>query len=52
MGKTHELKADGMLARGIQHEMDYLQGQTFLDHVSSLKRKWAMQKLYKRHKGY
>jgi peptide deformylase len=48
LGKSHQCEADGLLARVIQHEIDYLNGRTFLDHVGPLKRKWAMQKLYKK----
>lgn len=38
-GKEQELQASGWLARGIQHEMDHLNGITLLDHVPSLLRK-------------
>lgn len=36
-GKTHMLKADGLLAICIQHEMDHLEGTLFIDHLSVLK---------------
>lgn len=46
-GQPHTLKADGMLARVILHEMDYLEGQTFLDHLSKFKKNRLMKKLRK-----
>ncbi len=46
-GNSHTLKASGFLAQVIQHEMDYLDGKTFLDYVSSMKRKMLMKKMKK-----
>jgi peptide deformylase len=46
LGQPQTCAASGLLARVIQHEMDYLAGKTFLDYMGPLKRKWAMQKLY------
>jgi len=37
-GKTHEIEADGLLARALQHEIDHLNGVLFIDHISKLKR--------------
>jgi len=37
-GKPFRMKADGLLAVCIQHEMDHLQGIVFVDHLSRLKR--------------
>ncbi|MFO7630358.1 MAG: peptide deformylase [Prochlorococcaceae cyanobacterium] len=34
MGRLRRLKADGLLARCIQHEMDHLQGVLFVDRVT------------------
>ncbi len=34
MGRSRKLKADGLLARCIQHEMDHLNGVLFVDRVS------------------
>ena len=34
MGRSRRLKADGLLARCIQHEMDHLNGVLFVDRVS------------------
>lgn len=38
---------DGILATCIQHEMDHLNGITFVDHISSLKREMIMKKIKK-----
>lgn len=46
-GKPQELKAEGFLATVIQHELDYLDGITFLDHLSPLKRDMMMKKVQK-----
>jgi len=37
-GAMQTMQAEGFLATVIQHEMDYLQGRTFLDHLSRIKR--------------
>lgn len=37
-GNTCERKADGLLAIGIQHEIDHLEGVLFVDRLSPLKR--------------
>ena len=34
MGRPRKMKADGLLARCIQHEMDHLNGVLFVDRVS------------------
>lgn len=46
-GKTQSLDASGFLATVIQHEMDYLDGRTYLDHLSSVKRKMLLKKMEK-----
>jgi len=49
-GAEHELAAEGRLAHVLQHEIDHLQGTTFVDHLSQLKRaliRKRMQKLQK-----
>ena len=46
-GKTKEIKADGLLATAIQHEIDHLKGVLFVDHISSLKRNIILRKLKK-----
>lgn len=47
-GKVYELAADGMLARVIQHEMDYLEGKTFLERISPTKKQMCLLKYQKR----
>jgi peptide deformylase len=37
-GEPFELRAEGVLAVCIQHEMDHLVGKVFVDHLSPLKR--------------
>jgi peptide deformylase len=46
-GQDHELSADGLLARCVQHELDHLDGVLFVDHLSALKRNMIMRKLIK-----
>lgn len=45
--KRREIKADGVLAVCLQHEMDHLEGILFVDHVSALKRNMILRKLRK-----
>jgi peptide deformylase len=37
-GKHYTLKADGLLATCIQHELDHLDGKVFIDRISGLKK--------------
>ncbi len=46
-GKQHEEEFDGLLATCIQHEIDHLNGITFVDHISSVKRDIITRKLVK-----
>jgi peptide deformylase len=47
-GKEVELQASGWFARGIQHELDHLNGITLFDHIiSKLKKDIYMRKLNK-----
>ena len=46
-GKKRLLKADGLLATCIQHEMDHLEGILFIDYLSKLKRSMIVKKLSK-----
>ena len=41
------LKADGLLATCIQHEMDHLEGILFIDYLSKLKKSMIVKKLSK-----
>jgi peptide deformylase len=46
-GRPFELKADGLLAVCIQHELDHLEGRLFVDYLSPLKREMVRKKLAK-----
>ena len=46
-GKKKDLKAGGLLATCIQHEVDHLNGILFIDHISKLKRDMIIKKLKK-----
>ena len=46
-GKKQLLKADGLLATCIQHEMDHLEGILFIDYLSKLKKTMILKKLSK-----
>ena len=46
-GKKQILKADGLLATCIQHEMDHLEGILFIDYLSKLKKSMIIKKLSK-----
>ena len=47
-GENKLLKADGLLATCIQHEMDHLEGILFIDYLSKLKRSMIIKKLSKK----
>jgi peptide deformylase len=51
-GQPQIIEADGFLATVIQHEMDYLQGRTYLDHLSRTKRDALMRKYLKSRRGF
>ena len=46
-GKKQLLKAGGLLATCIQHEMDHLEGILFIDYLSKLKKSMIIKKLSK-----
>ena len=46
-GKKELLKAEGLLATCIQHEMDHLEGILFIDYLSKLKKSMIIKKLLK-----
>jgi peptide deformylase len=46
-GRKQLLKADGLLATCIQHEMDHLEGILFIDYLSKLKKSMIIKKLSK-----
>ena len=47
-GNKKELKAEGLLATCIQHEMDHLEGILFIDYLSKLKKTMIIKKLTKK----
>ncbi len=50
-GQEKELKADGLLATCVQHEVDHLNGILFIDYLSKLKKDMIIKKLVKQKKG-
>jgi len=50
-GKEREITLEGMDAFVAQHEMDHLSGKTFVDELSSLKKKFVKKKMIKTLKG-
>ena len=49
-GKEKKLKANGLLATCIQHEIDHLNGVLFIDYLSKLKKDMIIKKLVKHKK--
>ncbi len=49
-GKEKKLKAEGLLATCIQHEVDHLDGVLFIDYLSKLKKDMIIKKLVKHKK--
>ena len=47
VGNKKLLKANGLLATCIQHEMDHLEGVLFIDYLSKLKKSMILKKLSK-----
>ena len=50
-GEKKEIKAEGMLATCIQHEIDHLEGILFIDYLSRLKKTMIIKKLSKQKKA-
>ena len=50
-GIKKKLKAEGLLATCIQHEMDHLEGILFIDYLSKLKKSMIIKKLSKQKKN-
>ncbi|MEM8541769.1 MAG: peptide deformylase [Pseudomonadota bacterium] len=46
-GEQKTIKADGMLATVLQHEIDHLDGALFIDYLSKLKREMVIRKFKK-----
>lgn len=51
-GAPQTLDAEGWLATVIQHEMEYLDGRTFLDNLSKMKRDRLLKKMQKQQKHH
>ncbi len=49
-GRSQELRANGLLATCIQHEIDLLEGILFIDYLSKLKKEMIIKKLSKQTK--
>lgn len=49
-GVDRELRASGLLATCLQHEIDHLNGVLFIDHISKLKRDRVVKKFQKQQK--
>ena len=49
-GEQKEIRAEGMLATCIQHEIDHLEGILFIDYLSKLKKTMIIKKLSKQKK--
>jgi peptide deformylase len=49
-GAEQEIRADGLLATCIQHELDHLNGKLFIDYLSKLKRDRVVKKFTKQAK--
>ena len=47
-GNAHSLRADGLLAVCVQHEIDHLNGKVFVDYLSRLKQSRIRTKLEKK----
>jgi len=47
-GRPVEIEAEGLLARVLQHEIEHLDGQTFLRNLSSIKREMVKRQIRKR----
>ena len=46
-GNKNKIKAEGLLATCIQHEIDHLEGILFIDYLSKLKKAFILKKLSK-----
>ncbi|MBW1807610.1 MAG: peptide deformylase [Deltaproteobacteria bacterium] len=47
-GDVIEFQAEGLLATALQHELDHLDGELFIDHLSRLKRSMIVRRMKKR----
>ena len=51
VGVKYKKNLSGLMSICIQHEIDHLDGILFVDHLSTLKRKMAIQKIKKSKKN-
>lgn len=51
-GEEFEIEGEGLLARAFQHEIDHLDGVVFIDRLSPLQRRLALEKYRKLRKKY
>ena len=51
-GKQKKLKATGLMATCVQHEIDHLNGVLFIDYLSKLKKDMIIKKLQKKKKEF
>jgi peptide deformylase len=49
-GESFEMRAEGLMAICIQHEIDHLEGKLFVDYLSQLKRQRIKKKALKSRK--
>jgi peptide deformylase len=42
-GKPMRIKADGLLAQALEHEMDHINGTLYIDHLESPDKFWKME---------
>ena len=47
-GNEQVIKAEGLLSTCVQHEIDHLDGITFIDYLSKVKRDMLLRKMYKK----
>jgi peptide deformylase len=50
-GASRKIRAEGLLATCLQHEIDHLDGILFVDHISALRRNMILRKLLKAKKS-
>ncbi len=50
-GAPRRLRAEGLLARVIRHEVDHLDGTLFVDHLSPWRRRWLAWRLWRLARG-
>jgi len=51
-GEEFEIEGEGLLARALQHEIDHLNGIVFIDRLSPLQRRLALEKYKKLKREY